>query len=116
MTEVVDLAVLGCVPVRRAAWRVDDDGRIVAERPRPTTRGLRGGWDLLRWLMSHPRIRLDELGSRVWQQMDGGTTLADIAVTTAGIFPDRAEGMDERVALFATALDYQGLIELRMSA
>jgi len=87
---------------------------VVVERPKPETRGLRAIFDNLRWLMSHPKIRLDDLGSFVWHRLDGGATLAEIAEATSEAFPDRAEGMDERLALFATALHHQGLIELRI--
>ena len=115
MTDSFDTEILNCVPHRLAEWRADGDGRVVAERPKPRTRGLRGAWDHLRWLMSHPRIRFDELGSFVWHRLDGGTTLADIAEVTSGAFPDRAEGMEQRLALFVTALHHQGLIELRVA-
>ena len=114
MTVELDPRVLDCVPYRLAESQTVSDGHIVAERPAPTSRGLRGAWDRLRWLMSHPRIRLDALGSAVWQRIDGETSLAEIAAATAGVFPDRAEQLDERVALFATALEHQGLIELRL--
>lgn len=114
MTVEVDREILSCVPRRLADWRSGADGRVVVERPRPTTRGLRGAWDRLRWLMSHPRIRLDELGSRVWCEMNGDATLAEIAAASSGAFPERSDDMDDRVALFATALHHQGLIELRV--
>jgi hypothetical protein len=114
VTIEADPRVLDCVPHRLAEWRSADDGRVVAERPRPTTRGLRGAWDHLRWLMSHPRIRFDGLGSAVWGRMDGAATLREISRTAAGSFPDRSDRMDERIALFATALQHQGLIELRL--
>jgi len=65
--------------------------------------------------MSHPKIRLDDLGSFVWQRLDGGETLAEIAAETIKVFPDRAEGMEQRLALFVTALHHQGLIELRVA-
>jgi len=113
VTVEIDSSILGCVPHRLADWRAGDDGRVVAERPQPTSRGLRGAWDRLRWLMSHPRIRLDELGSFVWHHLDGESTLAEIASETVVAFPDRAEGMERRLALYATALHHQGLIELR---
>jgi hypothetical protein len=105
---------MGCAPRRLGSWKADEDGRVVVERPKPETRGLRAVIDNLRWLMSHPKIRLDELGSFVWQRCDGVATLAEIAEATTGAFPDRAEGMDERLALFATALHHQGLVELRV--
>lgn len=116
MTVEATPEILSCVPRRLAEWRAAEDGRVVAERPRPTTKGLRGAWDHLRWLMSHPRIRFDELGSSVWDRIDGSVTVAEISSGMAERFPDRAEQMDERVALFVTALQVQGLIELRISA
>lgn len=114
MTDLVDDGVLNCVPHRLGPWQADGDGMVVVERPKPETRGLRAIFDNLRWLMSHPKIRLDDLGSFVWHRLDGGATLAEIAEATSEAFPDRAEGMDERLALFATALHHQGLIELRI--
>ncbi|MCU0305566.1 MAG: PqqD family peptide modification chaperone [Thermoanaerobaculales bacterium] len=114
MTGIADHEILHCVPRRLADWRADENGRVVVERPRPETRGLRGSWDRLRWLMSHPRIRFDELGSMVWRRLEGGGTLAEVAAATAAALPDRAEGMEQRLALFATALHHQGLIELRV--
>ena len=65
--------------------------------------------------MSHPKIRFDDLGSFVWLRLDGGETLAEIAAETIEVFPDRAEGMEQRLALFVTALHHQGLIELRVA-
>jgi len=111
--EPGEAQILSCVPHRLGPWQADGGVRVVVERPRPSTRGLRGAFDHLRWLMSHPKIRLDELGSFVWKRMEGGETLAEIAEATTEAFPDRAEGMEQRLALFATALHHQGLIELR---
>jgi hypothetical protein len=114
VTVGFDAGVLSCVPRRLAEWQVDDGGRVVVERPKPGTTGVRGMVDHLRWLMSHPRIRFDELGSFVWQRLEGGETLAEIATATVEAFPDRGEGVEQRLALFATALQHQGLIELRV--
>ncbi|MEE4271323.1 MAG: PqqD family peptide modification chaperone [Thermoanaerobaculales bacterium] len=114
MNIEVDQQIMSCVPRRLGPWRADESGKVVVERPKPGNRGLRVVIDNLRWLMSHPKIRLDELGSFVWQRLDGESTLAEIAEATAAAFPDRADGIDERLALFATALQHQGLIELRV--
>ena len=114
VTDGFDTEILNCVPHRLAEWHADGDGLVVTERPKPQTRGLRGAWDHLRWLMSHPRIRFDELGSVVWQQIDGIATLGELSERTAKTFPERADDMEQRLALFATALHHQGLIELRV--
>jgi len=113
VTVEVDHEIMRCVACRLGSWQADESGKVVVERPKPGSRGLRAVIDNLRWLMSHPKIRLDELGSFVWQRLDGESTLAEIAEATAAAFPDRAEGMTERLALFAAALEHQGLIELR---
>lgn len=115
MTGLVDPNIPRCVPRRLGEWRVGDDGRVVLERPQPVTTGLRGAWDHLRWLMATPRIRLDDLGSEIWQRIDGEASLAEIAHAIAEAFPDRAEEMDQRLTIFAVALEHQGLIELRVS-
>ena len=114
MNLEVDSEVLSCIPHRLVEWQADGDGLVVAQRSKPETRGVRGAWERLRWLMTYPKIRFDELGSFVWHRLDGGETLAAIAGVTAEAFPDRAEGMEQRLALFATALQHQGLIELRV--
>lgn len=114
VSESGEAEVLSCVPHRLGPWQADGDSLVIVERPKPETRGFRGAFDHLRWLMSHPKIRLDDLGSFVWQRMDSGETLAETARATADAFPDRADGIEERLALFATALHHQGLIELRV--
>lgn len=115
MSAAGETEILSCVPRRLGPWQADGDARVIVERPKPQTRGLRGAFDHLRWLMSHPKIRLDDLGSFVWKRMEGGEPLTAIAKATSEEFPDRAEGMEQRLALFATALHHQGLIELRVS-
>lgn len=111
MIETADLDVLKCVPRRLGRWRAGDDGRIVVERPKPKVGGVRGVLARIEWFMSYPRIRLDEIGSLVWQAMDGSAPLQVIAEELSASRSDVADA-DERVALFATALQRQGLVEL----
>ena len=113
MTIEADRDVLNCVAHRLAEWRAGEDGRVVVERPRPESRGFRGLIDRFEWFLTYPRIRLDAIGSTVWKAMDGTASLAQIAETAGETFPDRADEMADRVAVFATALQKQGLIKLR---
>ena len=75
--------ILAAVPHRLAAWREDAHGRVVLERPRPTTTGLAGVGDLISWWLSPRRVRLDALGSTAWRQLDGRATVAEAAEALA---------------------------------
>lgn len=58
-------------------------------------------------------VRLDELGSFVWLQMDGELSLARIAAAAREHFGERVEPAPERVALFARKLERDGFVRLR---
>lgn len=99
------------MPVRCAQWS-ERDGRVVLERPRPVTSGLRGLRDRLSYWMATPRIRLDELGSQVWRRIDGVATVSHIANELRSGLPDNGEQIEERLVLFLRMLANQGAVEL----
>ncbi len=79
----------------------------------------RRGVSEARSIISGGSCRTPRSGSTISGALSGsawtsGETLAEIAAATTEAFPDRAEGMEQRLALFATALHHQGLIELRV--
>ena len=57
-------------------------------------------------------VRLDELGSFVWLQMDGELDLARISAAAREHFGERVEPAAERVALFARKLEQDGFVRL----
>jgi hypothetical protein len=66
------------VPVRAHRWEEGESGRVTVFVPKFSGRFTR------RWLMpllARPdvRLRLDDLGSFVWRECDGRTTVADVA-------------------------------------
>ena len=100
-------------PVRCAEW-VDRDGVVVVACPRPEGPWWREIPAWFRWWTGPQRLRLDALGSEVWQRIDGEATLGDIVGDLEGsIEAERAESLDDRVALFVTALQRLGMLELR---
>lgn len=70
--------LMSLAPVRSARWGVKEDGRVVVERPRPATRGLRGLLDRLSHLLSMRFIRLDAAGSVAWRHLDGSATVRQV--------------------------------------
>jgi hypothetical protein len=102
--------ILAAVPRRLASWREDEQGRVVLERPKPTTTGLRGVGDLISWWLSPRRVRLDALGSTAWRRLGGHTTVAEVAealADTHGI-----EDARNRAAHFVRLLHREGYLEL----
>ncbi len=99
-TQRLDFAAVR--PRRLLEW-FEEDGRCVLLRPR--LRSTR----LARWVERfggdpHYRIRLDEVGSLVWQACDGRTSLAQIAHRMRDRFGDRVEPVDQRLAQFVQSL------------
>jgi hypothetical protein len=99
-------------PVRLAAWRQKEDGRVVVQRPRPDSRGLRGLLDRVSFHLSMPQIRLDAIGSLVWQQLDGRRTVSDVCAAVRGELGTAAEPVEERVGTFVGQLHKLELVDL----
>jgi hypothetical protein len=96
------------VPRRLAAWSEDAQGRVVLERPRPATGGLKGVGDLISWWLSPRRVRLDALGATAWRRLDGRTTVAEVAEALAA-----EHGIDDargRAAHFVRLLRREGYL------
>jgi Coenzyme PQQ synthesis protein D (PqqD) len=102
--------ILTAVPRRLASWKEDEQGRVVLERPRPATTGLRGVGDLISWWLSPRRVRLDALGSTAWRRLEGHSTVAELAdalATEHGV-----EDARSRAIHFVRLLRREGYLEL----
>ncbi len=102
--------ILAAVPRRLASWRDDERGRVVLERPRPTTAGLRGVGDLVLWWLSPRRVRLDAEGSTAWRRLEGHTTVAEVAEALAA--EHGIEDARGRAAQFVRLLRREGYLEI----
>lgn len=105
--------LLLCRPERLVDAEVDEDGAVTVLRPR----FIKG--PLARWLqprLGRPfyRVHLDEIGSFVWQQIDGQTTVGQIAQAMEQHFGERVDPAVDRLELFITHLVTGGMALLHL--
>lgn len=104
--------LLELAPVRTASWREREGGLVTIERPKATTRGLRGLLERLGNAMAVPLIKLDELGSATWRLLDGRRTVAEVCQAMRDEFGEDSEPQEERQRLFLGMLRKGGFIGL----
>jgi len=91
----------------------EKDGRVVILRPRPTAGGWRTPLDWLIYLLAPARIRLDDVGSFCWRQIDGRRTAGDIAKAMRDEYGDSVEPAEERLGKFIRWLQRDELVSFR---
>ena len=101
--------LLDLTPVTSAEIE-EKDGRVVIIRPRPATRGLRRSIDWLIYLIAPRHLRLDDVGSFCWRQMDGQQTAGDIASALRKKFGASVEPAEERLGHFVQLLQREELV------
>ncbi len=107
--DLAKINVLDLTPVRRAEWE-ERGARVIVIRPLPTTRGPRGMLDRLLHEMSAKRLRLDEVGSFAWLQLDGQRTVGQVAELLREQFGDAVEPAEERVGKLVQVLYREELV------
>jgi hypothetical protein len=96
--------LLDLKPVRHAAWEKTEEGTVVLLIPK-----FRGAL-LARWLqprLTKPnfRVKLDRLGSFVWERCDGATRVEAIGEEMRREFGDSAEPVFDRIGTFIRKLE-----------
>lgn len=103
--------LLDMCPVPSIKWEQAEDGLITLFTPRFSNK----------WMVKHilPRmkhqdlkIHLDEFGSWVWQQIDGHTTVFQIAKNLQEKFGESVEPVYDRLGLFINHLARRQFITL----
>ena len=59
------------------------------------------------------QIHLDELGSFIWQQIDGKRTVYDISQSVKAEFGDKCEPLYNRLVQYTKTLEDYGFIEIK---
>lgn len=107
--ELKGVNLLGLAPRRVADWE-EVDGRVVVLRPEPRDRGPRGWLDRFFHKMSAHRIRLDEVGSFAWKELDGEQTVGEVVDLLRGEFGSRVDPVEERLGHMVWIMRKEGFL------
>ena len=103
--------ILTMKPRRMVTWERNEQGLVTLLVPRLTNRKLVKHL-LPRLQERNFKIKLDEFGSCVWQQIDDRTTVMQIAGNLKERFGERVEPVYERLGLFVNLLARRKFIVL----
>ncbi len=101
------------IPVKKIEWEVHPDtGLVNLKRPKFRASLLK---KYLLPLFSDPyfRIKLDEIGTFVWREIDGHKNVATIAAALEKTFGARVNPVHERLGKFIIALKRSRFIDYR---
>ena len=105
---------LQLVPKMTVAWEHDENNNVVLLKPK-----FRNPFLVKHLLprMKRPnfRIKLDEIGSSVWQSINGQSTVAEIGDKLKFVHGEKIEPVWERLQLFLNGLARNGFITLLYS-
>lgn len=100
---------LELTPFRVYKEEIDEHGLVTVLVPKFTNRLL------VKFLMprlksTHFKIKLDEIGSETWKQIDGKKTVGQIAEVLSGTFGQKIEPVHDRLTRFFTRMYTEGYI------
>lgn len=103
---------LDYTPSRIRNYDRDEDGRVEVTVPRF------GAWKPGRWIqgafkLNDFKIKLDEIGTYIWDRCDGKNTVYEIGLEMKERFGEKIEPVYERLALFVKQMERGKLIEVR---
>ncbi len=107
--ELGAVNLLELTPVRIAEWEEVGE-RVVVLRPAPTSRGLKRLLDSFLHSLSARRLRLDDIGSFAWRELDGERTVGQVAARMRERFGDSVEPAAERLGHLIRAMHREGLV------
>lgn len=104
--------LLDLIPVQNAEWKKNEDGLIILLKPKLKHPFLR------RHFLSHMKkpyfkIKLDDVGSYVWELCDGMRSVRDVADGLHNKFREKVDPLFDRLALFLQSLERNRLISFK---
>lgn len=96
-------------PLRNAKWETTEEGKVVVLVPK-----FKNAF-LSKWIVPHLakpyfRIKLDDIGSAIWQQCDGATPISTIAESLKNKFGNAVDPVEERINKFLNHLERGDLL------
>ena len=107
--ELETVNLLEVIPLRLAEW-TETAGRVVVVRPKSMRAGPLGQIDLLLYLLSARRIRLDAFGSFAWLQLDGERSVGQVVTLLREEFGDKVEPVEERLGHLVRVFRREGFV------
>ncbi|NOZ13224.1 MAG: PqqD family protein [Acidobacteria bacterium] len=110
MTEEKAKNLLTLIPKRIREFEMEGE-KVVILLPRFAT-----GWPARhiqpRLKKPNMKVKLDEIGTLVWQLIDGHRTVMDITEEVGERFGERVNPPHQRVGIFITMMKNEGMIKL----
>ncbi len=102
--EKPEINLLDLIPVKNIDWEKQDDGLIVLLKPKFTHPFFKKHV-LPRLKNPFYRVKLDDVGSFIWEQCDGKTFVKHLAQSLKEEFGEKIEPLYDRLALFLQHLE-----------
>ncbi len=110
--EAKTINLLNLVPVRNISWEKNEEGLIVLLKPKIKNPFF--AKRLLPRLKSpHYKIKLDSVGSFLWEKCDGKMTVKELAEKLKANFGEGVEPLYDRLNLFLQSLEKNRFIFYR---
>lgn len=103
--------LLDMKPHRLVEWETADDGSVTVLVPK-FRNPILVRWVLPRLAHPHVRVKLDAVGSVIWNQCDGAMTVSQIAGVLQQQFGASVEPVGERIGSFLRHLERGDLLRI----
>ena len=107
--EKPKINLLDLIPVRNIKWEKKDDGLVVLLRPKFELALLKK-YVLPRLKKPYFKIKLDQVGSFIWEHCDGNLQVKELAKSLEDKFGKEVEPLYDRLTLFLQSLEKNRLI------
>ena len=107
--EKSKINLLDLIPVRNIKWEKKEDGLIVLLKPKFELAFLKK-YVLPRLKKPYFKIKLDPVGSFIWEHCDGSLRVKEVAKNLKDKFGEDVEPLYDRLALFLQSLEKNHLI------
>ncbi len=101
--------LLDLIPVRNIKWEKKEDGLVVLLKPKFELALLRK-YVLPRMKKPYFKIKLDHVGSFIWEHCDGCIQVKELAKSLEDKFGKEVEPLYDRLTLFLQSLEKNRLI------
>jgi hypothetical protein len=109
LVEEAKINLLDLIPVRNIKWEKKESGLIVLLKPKFELAFLKK-YVLPRLKSPYFKIKLDHVGSFIWEHCDGSLRVKEIAKNLKDEFGEEVEPLHNRLALFLQSLEKNHLI------